>query len=378
MYIYVDESGNTGANIFDPAQPVLFYGVLSSAVSVDVLAERRLARLRRRLGVQRLHANELRNEGLSSVAEDLLTIQKKLDLRFDFYRVRKIDHAAICFFDQVFDQGVNPAVPWHAYWTPLRYLLLMKVRFLFDEDLLRDAWEARLTINDDKAERILQSVCAELLGRTSVLPDVRTREIVTDALNWAIANTSELSYNASSKASAIGVMPNAVGFQLVLMGIANRLRQSSSKKVQITIDRQSQFNKAQTWIDQQYQSLKGTSRSIGPGLPELDLRGMPDTKIMFSSVVDSAGIELVDIYLWLFKRMYELRDIPSNLEPLINRQILIGQTDEISLEAIERRWSRVFEKMMHAELTDEQLATAKKLVQIDETRRKRRLMSDGH
>jgi len=30
MFFYVDESGHTGTNLFDPNQPVLYYGVLSS------------------------------------------------------------------------------------------------------------------------------------------------------------------------------------------------------------------------------------------------------------------------------------------------------------------------------------------------------------
>lgn len=39
MFFYVDESGHTGANLFDEAQPTLFYGVLSSAVHLDYVAE---------------------------------------------------------------------------------------------------------------------------------------------------------------------------------------------------------------------------------------------------------------------------------------------------------------------------------------------------
>ncbi len=35
MYFYIDESGNSGNNLFDRSQPVLSYGVLSSEVNVD-------------------------------------------------------------------------------------------------------------------------------------------------------------------------------------------------------------------------------------------------------------------------------------------------------------------------------------------------------
>ena len=79
VFFYVDESGHTGPNLFDPDQPVLYYGVLSSKVNVDVLAFERLQRLRTRCGVQRLHATELGNGGLAAIADDLSQLQSQLD-----------------------------------------------------------------------------------------------------------------------------------------------------------------------------------------------------------------------------------------------------------------------------------------------------------
>ena len=152
MFFYVDESGHTGTNLFDENQPVLYYGVLSSRVNIDVLAEKKLSVLRNRLGVTRIHAAEIGNGGLVQIIEGLVTLQKKFDLRFDIYRVAKVDHALICFFDQVFDQGLNPAITWSGYWTPMRYLLLLKLSYLFDEQTLKKAWSARIELNDEKAE----------------------------------------------------------------------------------------------------------------------------------------------------------------------------------------------------------------------------------
>jgi hypothetical protein len=54
MYFYVDESGHTGPNLFDPQQPTLFYGVLSAEVNIDVVAEVAVRKLRQRCGVVRL------------------------------------------------------------------------------------------------------------------------------------------------------------------------------------------------------------------------------------------------------------------------------------------------------------------------------------
>ena len=76
MFFYVDESGHTGTNLFDENQPVLYYGVLSSRVNIDVLAEKKLSVLRNRLGVTRIHAAEIGNGGLVQIIEGLVTLQK--------------------------------------------------------------------------------------------------------------------------------------------------------------------------------------------------------------------------------------------------------------------------------------------------------------
>ena len=222
MYFYIDESGHTGPKLFDPDQPMLYYGVLSSKVNVDFLAAERLRNIRKRLGVRRLHAAEMGNGGLVEIVKDIDQLQRQLDLRFDLYRVAKADHAIISFFDQVFDQGLNPAITWTGYWTPLRYILLLKLATLFDEDLASRAWDARLETNDTKSTEGLVQVCAELRARVHELPDARSRQLITDTLEWAEKNPNEIYYNTKTKKDRLSVMPNIIGFQSVMLGIAAR------------------------------------------------------------------------------------------------------------------------------------------------------------
>ncbi|MCE3670917.1 hypothetical protein LXO06_24950, partial [Escherichia coli] len=47
MHFYVDETGQTGRNLFDKTQPVLSYGVLSSDANLDKVAEADLAVIRK-------------------------------------------------------------------------------------------------------------------------------------------------------------------------------------------------------------------------------------------------------------------------------------------------------------------------------------------
>lgn len=371
MYFFVDESGHTGNNLFDSSQPTLHYGVLSSTLNVNVLARAAVLGMRRKLGVDYLHANQLGMGRLAQIGGELTGLQNKLDLRFDCYRVAKVDHAYIQFFDQVFDQGLNKAVPWTSYWSPMRYSLLLRVATLMDEDLVKRAWAARINANTEEASAELAEVCRELRNRVPGFSDERTCQIVYDTLTWAIEQPDTLQYNATDRRQRLWISPNLVGFQSVMFGIASRIAQKKPTSVLITVDQQSEFNKQQRSLAEFYGNAKNAEGplTLGPGMPELNFRHMPETPIQFASHTESVGLELVDVYLWLFKRLLQRDPIAPELERLVDRQLKRGRTDEVSLEGIARRWEPYFRQLEAREFTNEELERAKELQQLDEARR---------
>lgn len=358
MFFYVDESGNTGLNLFDTSQPDLLYGLLSSKVNLDVLAEPHLQALRKRFGVSRLHATELGIRRLSTAAPILLDLVRKYDIRFALYKLVKIDYAVIQFFDQVFDQGLNPAVGWATYWTPLRYVMLLKVAYLFDEELAEKAWAARTDKSDESSNAQLLDVCRSILERVYAIPDERSRQLITDSLEWAIRNPAKIEYNTNRKSMQLAISPNLIGFQFVLFGVAQRLRSARATMNSISVDRQHQFNGAQAELASYYARGAGLVQQLGPGLPELDLRGMPTQGLMFRSSEDSAGLELVDLFLWIFKRIKDCADDRAIVE-LIRGLMKRGLHDELSLRAIAARWEPFFSTLQEHPLTDEDFERAR-------------------
>jgi hypothetical protein len=234
LFYFVDESGNTGLNLFDKNQPKLYYGILGCRANLDVIAEPLLKELRQSLAVKRIHANELGVARLTTIAEKVTRFSKKNDLRFSLYKVSKPDHAIITFFDQVFDAGLNEAVSWQHYWTPLRYVLLFKVAYLFNEALAKEAWSARREQNRARCTEKLQKLYAELLERVDSLPDVRSRELVSGAIKWAAANPEKISYGSGNHESTLQISPNLVGFQQVLQGIALQSSACECRAVQFS------------------------------------------------------------------------------------------------------------------------------------------------
>lgn len=299
MHFYVDESGHTGLNLFDAEQPLLYYGCLSSHLDLDHEALDRLVHMRAKVGATRLHANVLGNGGLSVIAEDLADLQRCFGLQLGIYRVATPDHAIVCFFDQVFDSAMNPAITWTGYWTPLRYVLLIKLARLFNEDLAKLAWEARIEVNAPRAQAMLVRVCDGLMAQISQLPDERSQALVGDTLTWARNHPAEISFNVDDRKSVLQIAPNIIGFQLVMMGIARQIQATGTPAARIVVDRQPQFNKAQRTLADFYAAAgaKSIEMKAPPGMPVLNFGGMPTVPIEFSGGSMSAGLELTDIYL---------------------------------------------------------------------------------
>lgn len=135
----------------------------------------------------------------------------------------------------------------------------------------------------------------------------------------------------------LAISPNLIGFQFVLSGVATRLRRAGRRATRITVDQQQQFNRAQGTLAEYYARGSGQVLPLGPGLPELDLRSMPTDALRFSSSHQSAGLELVDIFLWLFSRIHRGVSFDPATQRLLARLMRRGNYDELSLEAIERR-----------------------------------------
>ena len=115
MYAYIDESGNTGFNLFDPEQPYFLSLAMSSHVDFDKVFKERVERISRFAGVSHLHASQMGIEGVETIAQDVLELIQFSQVRFHLAVVSKPDLAAIKFFDAVFDPGENFAASHHSY-----------------------------------------------------------------------------------------------------------------------------------------------------------------------------------------------------------------------------------------------------------------------
>jgi hypothetical protein len=100
MFVYVDETGNTGGNLFDTEQPWFITIGLMTKANFDVL-ERYLFSARDANGEIDFHANEVGFEKIELIAPRLLIVAKKRDARFFISRVEKLYLATAKIVDTV-------------------------------------------------------------------------------------------------------------------------------------------------------------------------------------------------------------------------------------------------------------------------------------
>ncbi len=378
MFFHIDESGNTGNNLFDSAQPRLSYGVLSSLKNVDVLCTGIHKKILREIGEEQIHANQLGIGRLVKIAPHLIEIQNKMNFDFDYYFIEKLDYGLVLFFDAVFDAGLNEAVKWDVYWTPMRYLLIHKLSALFDEPLLRESWRLCTEKKIERYENDIVQLLSEVKNRATVAElDPRSVEIIVDALDFGIAKPLELGFGYPDQKM---VSPNAVGFQFVVSCIARRVRKKKRKKASsILVDRQHQFNNAQ--IGTHYNLSKiadGIKNSpqkeknyflkhpLFATFDEAEIvhEGLPDRELTISKSADSIGLQIVDVYLWVTNKIISGQEIPDELRYLWSLFARRSSIDGISLDGMGQRFSE-FEKMLPKteDLTEGQMQMASDMVE---------------
>ena len=383
MFFHIDESGNTGMNLFDRNQPRLSYGVLSSRLNVDALGSGAHKEMTGRLGVDALHANEMGVGGLAKIEDVLFALQTKFRFGFDYYYIDKPVHALVVLFDAVFDAGINDAVKWDLYWTPLRFPAILNLAQIVDEGLLKEAW-ALCTAKKIKAlsERVV-GLLSELKVRTEDSElDARTKELFADSFEFGIRNPLDLDFGVPHTKL---VSPNAVGFQFVVRAIARRTRKARRKgPVSIKIDRQQQFNTAQiethdllTTIAEGLRRASAEERMnylLHPLVRDLDpkdlqLKGLPIKAPEVSSSEGSIGLQIVDLYLWTTNRLLRGQELPMGMREVAGLFLKDAFVDNISLEGMAHRW-REFGKELVAfeDLSEEQLKMAQ--ANVEEHRKK--------
>jgi hypothetical protein len=374
MWAYVDETGNTLNNLFDEDQPLFVTAAFITKTNFDLVAKASIAAIAKKVGVDALHANVLGVAKIEQIAPDLLKLLKKTDCRFFISRVEKKYLAACKVIDVYFDQGENKAVPWSVYWVRhLRLLLTFKMAsFVVTPEIAAIVWDCVTAKSEFTSKKHFVQGAEAMLDNVQFLPDARSREIITDALEWAIANPEEFSTHMSEKALRYQHSPNFVAFTNLLDGLQSASDRWKRPVREIVHDKQAEVEKVfATWHATISRPELANAEGLSwPGESKpLMVQKVTGSTFRTATEEESAGLQVVDVVLWCFKRIFSGKEIGQEAAKLLNWIMHRAYQHDFSFEGVGRQVEAELGKIMDADMPKEQLAEGHKLTADMEAQR---------
>lgn len=373
MYAYIDETGNTGKDIFSIEQPLFITAAILTKKNFDLLHKKDIKRIAEKIGANELHANDLGIERIEHIAEDLLTIFKKCDARFFISRIEKKYLAVTKLVDTLFDPSENKAVPPHVYYMRhSRLLLTYKIAISINEDVAKKFWSSLIENKKSKAHEIFLESLLELEQGVLKISDEGLKQRINDAIQWVKQHPESISIH-SNKAINLGHLPNMVAFHNLLNGIEQRSKIWKIKVVEIVHDRQCQFEKTlKDGHDLHKNAPAGVIEWMGS---DYTLRCVAGSIFRISNSADSAGIQAVDIVIWLYKRFLDGKPIGCNSAKLMNYVFNHARQSDFSFKSLEGELNEYFSTKRPP--TNDDLERAKEFLTLEEKYRQNEMLEYG-
>lgn len=196
-----------------------------------------------------------------------------------------------------------------------------------------------------------------MLAQLDKLPDVRLREIATEALQWALDNAENFSTHLRDKINRYGHSPNFVAFTNLLDGLDHTSKRWGRKIREIVHDEQSQFGKTITqWhatISQP--SLVHVEPLKWPGEDvDISVSKVPGSAFRMTSEENSAGLQVVDVVLWLLKRMFDGKDFGQESAVLVNWVLKRAYQNDFTFAGVAQNAEDNLRPIMEATFSKEQ------------------------
>lgn len=370
MYAYVDETGNTGARLLDDDQPLFVTAALLTRSDFDMRFGEEIRAIASSIGEAEIHANRLGVARLEAIAPAVLKVLRKAGPAFFLARVEKRYVLASKIFDTIFDSFENKAVPWHVYNVrALRLMMVFKLASVLDDILAQEFWDALLEKNDNRAHAKMAQFCVSLRTCASLIPDARSREIVADALDWVTANPEALEFVHANKIGRKGHLPNMVGFGNLLAGIERQSNVWSRPVDMIKHDRQHEFEPAIKFWHEMYSNARDDVVSLPLG-EQMVLRKVFGSRLVITAAQESAGIQVIDVILWLFSRSLKGEQLPNKCQELLNYVYSRAYQDDFSFAGVGAATEELIDEIETRPLPPGALEDARALqIELEERRK---------
>ena len=335
MFLYIDETGQTGANFLDAQQPHFICAALVTKEHFDEQYAQPWRAFLQRHGLAELHGNVAGPRAIEALAQDLVGLLTQADARFCVSRVEKRFALATNVFQALFDPAENQAChPMFIEEPMLRRRIVVQMGYALTNDVGEAFCESLFVqSNSRKVNEAFVTACDRLLDRIALIPDELARLSIREVTNWARDNPASFTLGIDDRKTGDGRHPNLIGFNN-LVHCAQRIHGLWTPAAwRIVHDQQEQYQKAITYW-QSLWSRAAPGEHVLPSGETRVYRALPNAEILFANSAESPGLQAVDTCLWVVGRGFQQKRLDDNAVRLLEYVLTRAELSDYSFEAL--------------------------------------------
>lgn len=328
MYMYLDESGNTGIHIFDENQKYFYLLATLSKWNINRLYSTSHSKMLSLVNSEELHGNELGHHGIEKITHVLRKIIKHSGSRFILCKAEKKFFAAALLFDSIFDPLQNPSSMREVYMddnlrNQLLYLFIQNI----SHEILNTFWTQCVRPNNAESKMAaFVSLCGSI--SSDILPPLANQDPRAEVMQLVLSNLNpescDIGICSQGLDTARGFSPNATSFATLLTEACVLANKMNRPIIESNHDEQNEFMSNISSVFNTGQNFpKNPREDFLLPVDRPDLSPLEGAKFEMRDSSQCFGIQLTDVVLWGLRQHHE-RDRQNRLTQFVNKRLVVS------------------------------------------------------
>lgn len=330
IYVYADESGHSGKNIFEESSPFYFQGAIFSVGDIENTVKPIIDNYCEQYGVERLHGFELGEVKVKEVCTELIKVLEDYDWCFHCTIIEKSYISPTKFVDTFFDSFFNKAINPIWYETDVfRHILSLTIDELLEKELSMSFWESYL-----KSDIVsIIKICDVLLTKVPNILDKRSQEMIHDGLMYIIQHKDEfIEFIGKNKSAYKEHTPNIIAFSSLIINLHQFCEKRNSNVKEFIHDNSDEFRGTMREYHRKF-SGKRLEKTFYGRIPLMidSEHKLGEFNLLSSKRIYS--LQVVDLFLWIYQRNSDsLNKIKELMKHKFNEFFITRTMSEMIIE----------------------------------------------
>ena len=336
MFLYIDETGNTGARFLDANQPLFISAAMATKIDFDAAHCAAWDKMLGTHNLDALHASKIGMATLEKLSLELVRILMASNARFCVSRVEKIFALATNVHQVLFDPAENAISDWMFVNDPgVRLATAVEIARHMRTSEIGNAFESCLfhLSKEDQMQKAFVTGCLAL-AKACETPHSRPLQLaIARTARWAGENPGAFTLRVTGEVGN-GRHPNVICFNNLSHCAQKIYAEWKPDACTIKHDRQNQYGPAiKYW--QELWSNAASGEHILPSGEVRQYQALPQAQLCFEESNHSPGLQIVDACLWIINRNFQRKPLSDGARKLLQFVVSRAELSDYSIEGAE-------------------------------------------